>query len=76
MCNFFFTSTLRKGKHKLYVWPDCEADGNHDSKTPSKIKNNDDNEMNKLEKVYKISSLFLKHITYLIPLLRLACQTL
>ncbi|KAI7891262.1 kinase-like domain-containing protein [Mucor mucedo] len=45
--------TLRKGKHKLYLWPDCEADGNHETTTPSKLKHNDDNDMNKLEKLVK-----------------------
>lgn len=45
-------STLRKGKHKLNIWPDVEADGNHDTTTPSKVKGQNDNDMNKLEKVY------------------------
>ncbi|CEP14473.1 hypothetical protein [Parasitella parasitica] len=45
--------TLRKGKQKLHLWPDCEADGNHDTSTPSKLSNIDDNDMNKLEKLMK-----------------------
>ncbi|KAI7904394.1 kinase-like domain-containing protein [Cokeromyces recurvatus] len=44
--------TLRKGKHKLYLWANCEADGNHNTSTPSKLKKND-NEMDKLEKLVK-----------------------
>lgn len=48
---FFIFSTLRKGKHKLHVWPDCEADGNHDTTTPSKLKDHQENDMDKLEKV-------------------------
>lgn len=42
-------STLRKGKHKLHLWPGVEADGRVNSKTPSKVKMDDD--MDKLEKV-------------------------
>lgn len=45
-------STLRKGKHKLHVWPDVEADGSVDTTTPSKVKSDDD--MDKLEKVISI----------------------
>lgn len=45
--------TLRKGKHKLNIWSDVEADGNHDTTTPSKLKKNNDNDMDKLEKLVK-----------------------
>ncbi|GAN11171.1 phosphatidylinositol 3-kinase [Mucor ambiguus] len=45
--------TLRKGKQKLHIWRDCEADGNHDTSTPSKLSNHEDNDMNKLEKLMK-----------------------
>ncbi|RCH78648.1 Phosphatidylinositol (PI) 3-kinase, partial [Rhizopus stolonifer] len=45
--------TLRKGKHKLHLWPDCEADGSRDTTTPSKIKQDQDSDMNKLEKLVK-----------------------
>ncbi|CDS10815.1 hypothetical protein LRAMOSA11301 [Lichtheimia ramosa] len=43
--------TLRKGKHKLHLWPGVEADGRVNSKTPSKVKMDDD--MDKLEKLVK-----------------------
>ncbi|OBZ85899.1 Phosphatidylinositol 3-kinase catalytic subunit type 3 [Choanephora cucurbitarum] len=45
--------TLRKGKHKLHLWRDCEADGSHDTTTPSKAKHDHDQDMNKLEKLVK-----------------------
>ncbi|RUS25298.1 hypothetical protein BC938DRAFT_472360, partial [Jimgerdemannia flammicorona] len=45
-----FLSTLRKGKHKLYLWPDREADGKVDTTTPSKVGAN--SEMDRLEKVF------------------------
>ncbi|KAK4513454.1 uncharacterized protein ATC70_005455 [Mucor velutinosus] len=45
--------TLRKGKQKLHIWRGCEADGNHDTSTPSKLPNHEDNDMNKLEKLMK-----------------------
>ncbi|KAG0768538.1 hypothetical protein G6F57_004034 [Rhizopus arrhizus] len=45
--------TLRRAKQKLHVWPDVEADGKQDTTTPSKIKNKQDNDMNKLEKLVK-----------------------
>lgn len=41
--------TLRRGKHRLYLWPGVEADGSVDSKTPSKTDIKD--EMGRLEKV-------------------------
>ncbi|KAI9263703.1 kinase-like domain-containing protein [Sporodiniella umbellata] len=43
--------TLRRAKHKLYLWPDCEADGMQESSTPSKAKNKDG--MDQLEKLMK-----------------------
>ncbi|RUP49834.1 phosphatidylinositol 3-kinase [Jimgerdemannia flammicorona] len=43
--------TLRKGKHKLYLWPDREADGKVDTTTPSKVGAN--SEMDRLEKLMK-----------------------
>ncbi|GBB95197.1 hypothetical protein RclHR1_24970001 [Rhizophagus clarus] len=42
---------LRKGKHKLYLWPDVEADGRDHTATPSKIGEVD--EMDRLEKLVK-----------------------
>lgn len=42
---------MRKGKHKLYVWPGVEADGKNETTTPSKIKTN--NELDRLEKLVK-----------------------
>ncbi|KAI8887127.1 phosphatidylinositol 3-kinase [Backusella circina FSU 941] len=44
--------TLRKGKQKLHLWPNVEADGSQNTTTPSKIKGTDD-DMNKLEKLVK-----------------------
>lgn len=41
--------TLRRGKHRLYLWPDREADGSNDTSTPSKTGTRD--EMGRLEKV-------------------------
>jgi hypothetical protein len=40
---------LRRGKHRLLLWPDQEADGSVDSTTPSKVGTRD--EMGRLEKV-------------------------
>ncbi|RIB03510.1 atypical PIKK PI3K protein kinase [Gigaspora rosea] len=44
-------NTLRRGKHKLYLWPDVEADGYERTSTPSKV--GDKNEMDRLEKLVK-----------------------
>lgn len=41
--------TLRRGKHRMILWPDREADGANESTTPSKIGTRD--EMGRLEKV-------------------------
>ncbi|KAI7867738.1 phosphatidylinositol 3-kinase, partial [Spinellus fusiger] len=43
--------TLRKGKHKLYLWPGREADGSPETATPSKVSQT--NDMDKLEKLVK-----------------------
>ena len=48
-----YVSTLRRGRHRLLLWPDQEADGCVETKTPSKIPMND--EMGRLEKVYVFS---------------------
>ena len=45
--------TLRRGKHRLFLWPGVEADGSIDTTTPSKLDTPD--EMGKLEKVTTIS---------------------
>src|ERR1700729_3536115 len=47
--NTLFYRTLRRGKHRLLLWPDQEADGSMESTTPSKIGARD--EMGRLEKV-------------------------
>jgi phosphatidylinositol 3-kinase len=47
----FKLSTMRKGKHKLYVWPGEEADGKTETCTPSKLKKYD--ELDRLEKLVK-----------------------
>ncbi|RHZ89967.1 hypothetical protein Glove_9g253 [Diversispora epigaea] len=44
-------NTLRKGKHKCYLWPGVEADGRENSITPSKVGNK--SEMDRLEKLVK-----------------------
>ncbi|KAJ3752802.1 hypothetical protein EV360DRAFT_88396, partial [Lentinula raphanica] len=44
--------TLRRGKHRLLLWPGIEADGSVDSATPSKIPGTTD-EMGRLEKLVK-----------------------
>ena len=41
--------TLRRGKHRLLLWPGKEADGSMESATPSKLGVRD--EMGRLEKV-------------------------
>ncbi|KAI0663723.1 atypical/PIKK/PI3K protein kinase [Cubamyces menziesii] len=43
--------TLRRGKHRMILWPDREADGANESTTPSKIGTRD--EMGRLEKLVK-----------------------
>ena len=41
--------TLRRGSHRLLLWPGQEADGSVETRTPSKIGLKD--EMGRLEKV-------------------------
>ena len=41
--------TLRRGKHRLLLWPGQEADGSLETRTPSKVDTRD--EMGRLEKV-------------------------
>lgn len=41
--------TLRRGKHRLLLWPGQEADGSAETRTPSKVDIKD--EMGRLEKV-------------------------
>ncbi len=41
--------TLRRGKHRLLLWPGVEADGSIETTTPSKLAVQD--EMGRLEKV-------------------------
>ncbi|KAI0366306.1 atypical/PIKK/PI3K protein kinase [Pilatotrama ljubarskyi] len=43
--------TLRRGKHRMVLWPDREADGANETTTPSKIGTRD--EMGRLEKLVK-----------------------
>ncbi|KAK1232983.1 Phosphatidylinositol (PI) 3-kinase [Marasmius sp. AFHP31] len=47
----FLFRTLRRGKHRLLLWPGIEADGSVDSTTPSKLEVRD--EMGRLEKLVK-----------------------
>jgi len=49
-----YNRTLRRGKHRLFLWPGAEADGSAETTTPSKLGNND--EMGRLEKVCVLSS--------------------
>lgn len=51
--------TLRRGKHRLLLWPGVEADGSVESSTPSKLAVQD--EMGRLEKVTKL--LLIDHFT-------------
>ena len=41
--------TLRRGSHRLLLWPDQQADGSVETRTPSKVGLKD--EMGRLEKV-------------------------
>ncbi|KAH9481692.1 Phosphatidylinositol 3-kinase catalytic subunit type 3 [Psilocybe cubensis] len=43
--------TLRRGKHRLFLWPGVEADGSVETTTPSKLAAQD--EMGRLEKLVK-----------------------
>ena len=43
--------TLRRGKHRLLLWPGREADGSVETNTPSKVDTRD--EMGRLEKLVK-----------------------
>jgi phosphatidylinositol 3-kinase len=51
--------TLRRGKHRLFLWAGREADGSDDPATPSKLGTRD--EMGRLEKVCEHSCYF-QHI--------------
>ena len=42
---------MRKGKHKLYVWPGVEADGKNETSTPSRLKTT--SELDRLERLVK-----------------------
>lgn len=44
-----FNSIILTGRQKLRMWPDCEADGNEFTKTPSDTGERD--EMDRFEKV-------------------------
>ena len=44
-------STLKKGKQRMFLWPDKEADVSNDSSTPSKIPGEPKDERGRLEKV-------------------------
>lgn len=58
---------LKQGKHKLYIWPSREADGNHESSTKSRIFIND--EWTKIEKALKnYDRGFLTKVPWLDPL--------
>jgi len=50
----FFVRTLRRGKHRLLLWPGVEADGSVETSTPSKMATQD--EMGRLEKVYSLTA--------------------
>ncbi|KAJ3092312.1 Phosphatidylinositol (PI) 3-kinase [Quaeritorhiza haematococci] len=51
MSLFGKNNTLKKGKHKLYVWAFKETDGRVQTSTPSKI--NDSSDMDRLEKLMR-----------------------
>ncbi|TPX42182.1 hypothetical protein SeLEV6574_g05723 [Synchytrium endobioticum] len=44
-------STMKKGRHKLFIWPTKVADGNQNTTTPSKVSNT--TEMDRLEKLMR-----------------------
>jgi len=48
-----FFRTLRRGKHRLLLWPGVEADGSVETSTPSKMATQD--EMGRLEKVFSLT---------------------
>ena len=48
--NNYSVRTLRRGKHRMILWPDREADGTNETTTPSKIVGTRD-EKGRLEKV-------------------------
>ena len=50
--------TLRRGKHRLFLWPGIEADGSIESATPSKWGTRD--EMGRLEKVRASNTLKMR----------------
>lgn len=50
-CLFGKKWTLRRGKHRLLLWPGVEADGSAETTTPSKLEVRD--EMGRLEKLVK-----------------------
>ena len=52
--NFTLLRTLRRGKHRLLLWPGQEADGSIETRTPSKVGIKD--EMGRLEKVSRVVS--------------------
>ena len=45
-------STLRKGHHKLFLWPWTEADGSFKTETPSKVPNA--SALDALERVFEL----------------------
>src|ERR1700722_2612160 len=49
---------LRRGKHRLLLWPDQEADGSADSTTPSKVGTRD--EMGRLQKVRVVEGTLIR----------------
>lgn len=53
--------TLRRGKHRLFLWAGREADGSDDSTTPSKLGTRD--EMGRLEKVCKYTLVVVTVLT-------------
>jgi phosphatidylinositol 3-kinase len=48
-------NTLKKGKQRMLLWPDREADASIESSTPSKVTGQDKDERGRLEKVRKLS---------------------
>jgi len=44
-------NTLKKGKQRMLLWPDKEADASVESSTPSKVTGQEKDERGRLEKV-------------------------
>ena len=51
-------NTLKKGKQRMLLWPDKEADASVESSTPSKVTGQETDERGRLEKVSSLKPVF------------------